>query len=133
MALSQFNNQPLHSKDFDLYHTMVIVKVPEQFKISFATLSDKNGTQADIHFDPDVDRLNFTAMENGTRVAAIDPDKAVYLQAINEQGIDVAQRYFDYSNGEIRMRLTVMPSMLTTKEEIIRQDCLCYLMEKIEL
>ncbi|MCN4144968.1 MAG: M14 family metallopeptidase [Thiohalomonas sp.] len=138
MALGHFTNQPLHAKDFDLYHTMAIVKVPEQFSISFEPLSEKTMpmkevSQADIHFDSDVDRLNFTAMENGTRMAKIDPDKAVYLQAINEQGVDVAQRYFDYSNGEIRTRLAMMPSMLTTKEEIIRQDCLCYLMERIVL
>ncbi len=132
MALEQFSSQRLHAKDFDLYHTMVIVKVPEQFSISFVPAS-RAESQADIHFDPDVDRLNFTAMANDTRMAKIDPDKAIYLQAINEQGVDVAQRYFDYSNGEIRTRLPVMPSMLTTKEEIIRQDCLCYLMERIDM
>jgi len=132
MALEQFSSQPLHTKDFDLYHTMAIVKVPEQFSISFVPASWAE-SQADIHFDPDVDRLNFTAMANDTRVAKIDPDKAIYLQAINEQGVDVAQRYFDYSNGEIRTRLSVMPSMLTTKEEIIRQDCLCYFMERIDM
>ena len=132
MALEQFSSQRLHAKDFDLYHTMVIVKVPEQFSISFVPAS-RAESQADIHFDPDVDRLNFTAMAIDTRMAKIDPDKAIYLQAINEQGVDVAQRYFDYSNGEIRTRLPVMPSMLTTKEEIIRQDCLCYLMERIDM
>ncbi|MCU7938299.1 MAG: succinylglutamate desuccinylase/aspartoacylase family protein [gamma proteobacterium symbiont of Bathyaustriella thionipta] len=128
MSLGQFSNQPLHPEDFDLYHTMVTVKVPEQFKISFAPVN-----QSDIHFESDVDRLNFTALEKGTRVAKIDPDKAIYLHAINEQGVDVASRYFDYTNGEIRTRFPVMPSMLTTKEEIIRQDCLCYLMERIEM
>lgn len=128
MTLGQFTHQALHADDFDLYHTMVIVKVPEQFKMSFTT-----NTPADIHFESDVDKLNFTALKQGTRLAAIDPDKEVYLQAINEQGVDVSQRYFDYSNGEIRMRLAVMPSMLTTKEEIIRQDCLCYLMERIDM
>jgi len=128
MTLGKFTNQPLRAEDFDLYHTMAIVKVPEQFKISFNT---KN--LADINFDADVDKLNFTALQSGGFLARIDPHKNVFLQVTNEQGIDVAQRYFDYSNGEIRTRVAVMPSMLTTKEEIIRQDCLCYLMEKIEL
>lgn len=128
MALEQFSKQPLHPEDFHLYHTMVIVKVPEQFKISFSAMP-----QADIHFEPDVDKYNFTLMDNGTRLATTNPDKRLYLQAINEQGVDVSQRYFDYSNDEIRLRLPVMPSMLTTKEEIIRQDCLCYLMERIEM
>ena len=128
MALGEFTNQPLRAEDFDLYHTMAIVKVPEQFTISFDPLNC-----SDINFDSDVDRLNFTALKHGESLAKTNPDKHVFLQAINEQGIDVAARYFDYSNGEIRTRIPVMPSMLTTTEEIIRQDCLCYLMERIEL
>ena len=127
MALEAFTTEPLKAEDFDLYHTMAIVKVPEQFKISF------NSSQADINFESDVDRLNFTAMNIGTRLARIDPQKKVFLQAIDEQGNDVAERYFNYDNGEIKIQIPVMPSMLTTKEEIIRQDCLCYMMEKIEL
>lgn len=128
MALDEFTRQPLKAEDFELYHTMAIVKVPEQFSISF------NNTDAgDIYFASDVDRLNFTALNQGECLAKIDPHKAIFLQAVNEQGEDVAARYFDYSNGKITTRIAVMPSMLTTKEEIIRQDCLCYLMEKIEL
>ncbi len=128
MALGEFTNQPMKAEDFDLYHTMAIVKVPGQFGISF---DPANIT--DINFDTDVDKLNFTALKGGEVLAKIDSGKKIFLQAVNEQGIDVAARYFDYSNGEIRTRISVMPSMLTTKEEIIRQDCLCYLMEKIEL
>lgn len=128
MALEEFNNQPLKPEDFDLYHTMAIIKVPEQFSISFDAHK-----AADINFDADVDRMNFTAVVVGQKLAQIDPDKTVYLQAIDERGRDVAQRYFNYDNGEITLQLAVMPSMLTTTEEIIRQDCLCYMMEKIEL
>ncbi len=128
MQLEQFDQQRLHAEDFDLYHTMAIVKVPEQFSLSFAPVE-----AADIHFAADVDSLNFTALDKGACLAKIKSDKAVYLQVSNEQGEDVAQRYFDYSQGEIRLRLPVMPSMLTTQEGIIRQDCLCYLMEQIEM
>jgi len=127
MNLGEFTNQPLKAEDFDLYHTMAIVKVPEELKISFDPTD-----RADINFAPDVDKLNFLALKRGELLAKINSDNEVYLQAINEQGIDVAPRYFDFSHGEIRTRIPVMPSMLTTKEEIIRQDCLCYLMEKID-
>ncbi|MCP3850798.1 MAG: peptidase M14 [Gammaproteobacteria bacterium] len=128
MSLGEFTNQPLKAEDFDLYHTMAIVKVPEKFSMSFEpTIS------SDINFKPDVDKLNFTALNEGDCIARVDSDKNVSLQVINEEGIDVVKRYFDFSDGEIRTKIPVMPSMLTTKEEIIRQDCLCYLMEKIKL
>ncbi|MDX2506829.1 MAG: M14 family metallopeptidase [Gammaproteobacteria bacterium] len=128
MALSEFSNQRLKAADFDLYHTMAIIKVPEQFKISF-----NSTTPSDINFAADVDRLNFTALDAGARLARINSHKDIFLQAIDEQGRDVAQRYFSYEDGEIRTQIPVMPSMLTTREEIIRQDCLCYMMEKIDL
>jgi len=128
MALEEFTNQALRPEDFDLYHTMAIIKVPEQFKISF-----NSDAAADINFAADVDRLNFTALSVGEPLARINPDKDIFLQAIDEQGRDVAQRYFNYENGEISTQIPVMPSMLTTREEIIRQDCLCYMMERIEL
>ena len=38
-------------------------------------------------------------------------------------------QYITYRNGEIRLRQPVVPSMLTTSEDMIYQDCLGYLME----
>ncbi len=127
MQLEQFDNKALHPEDFELYHTMAIIKVPETAGISFNAQKPE-----DITFAADIDNLNFTALEAGTRLADIHSENSNLL-AIDEQGQDVAERYFSYDNGEIRTRIPLMPSMLTTKEEIIRQDCLCYMMEKIEI
>ncbi len=127
MQLELFDNKALHPEDFDLYHTMAIIKVPETVGISFNAQKPE-----DITFAADIDSLNFTALEAGTRLADIHSENSNLL-AIDEQGQDVADRYFSYDNGEIRTRIPLMPSMLTTKEEIIRQDCLCYMMEKIEI
>jgi hypothetical protein len=52
------------------------------------------------------------------------------LQAKDEQGQDVSDRYFLLADGEVRLRQGVMPSMLTRNQEVIRQDCLGYLMER---
>lgn len=128
MSLKAFDHQRLKNEDFDLYHTMAIIKVPSEFSISF----DDN-SESDINFAHDVDRLNFTLMDIGAPLAQIDPQKKIYLQAIDEQGKDVADRYFSFDEGIIKTQIPVMPSMLTTKEEIIRQDCLCYMMERIAL
>jgi hypothetical protein len=35
--------------------------------------------------------------------------------------------------GELLTRRVVMPSMLTLDERVIRQDCLCYLMERFPI
>ena len=48
----------------------------------------------------------------------------------DESGSDVRERFFIIEEGRLCLRAPVMPSMLTTNSEVIRQDCLCYLMER---
>jgi hypothetical protein len=53
------------------------------------------------------------------------------LLVLDEDGREVTERYFEIRRGELRTRRPVMPSMLTLDEQVIRQDCLCYLMERL--
>jgi len=53
--------------------------------------------------------------------------------ALAEDGRDVTQDYFSVLNGELLLSRGAMPSMLTLNERVIRQDCLCYLMERYAL
>ena len=53
------------------------------------------------------------------------------LQALDDSGEDIGDRLFDYRKDEIKLRRPLMPAMLTRDERVIRQDCLCYLMERI--
>jgi hypothetical protein len=91
------------------------------------SFSDKG---ADLLFPPDLDHMNFRELPARTQLARVGSDGA-RLEAWNEQGEDVAERYFEHENGTLFTRLPVMPSMLTLNEEVIRQDCLCYLMERL--
>lgn len=131
MALENFDQQPLRDEDFDLYHTMAIIKIAPEFEFGFMPVNGIDCSQYDICFEDNIDRLNFTAVEAGQLLARIREDKPIKLQAVDEQGNDVSERYFDYSKGEIRTKIPLMPSMLTMNKAIVRQDCLCYMMEKI--
>ena len=53
------------------------------------------------------------------------------LQALDERGEDIGDHLFDHHQNEITLRRRLMPAMLTRDERVIRQDCLCYLMERI--
>ena len=50
---------------------------------------------------------------------------------MTDNGEDIGARLFDYRHGGIAPRQPLMPAMLTRDERVIRQDCLCYLMERI--
>jgi hypothetical protein len=54
------------------------------------------------------------------------------LLAFDDGGLDVAANYFAVRDGDLLTRQPVMPAMLTRNERIIRQDCLCYLMERLQ-
>ena len=127
LKMSAIPDHPVAPHDVDLYHTRAIVTVPSEFSFSC------NGGESDIRFVENIDRFNFTELETGTRFASLRPGSRSRLIARNEEGEEVSERYFYFENGGIRTRLPFMPSMLTRDERIIRQDCLCYIMERYPL
>ena len=52
------------------------------------------------------------------------------LEVRDETNHDVSERFLEHSEGAIRLRQPVMPSMLTCNERVIRQYCLGYFMER---
>ena len=123
LHLSQHPEHPVASQDIDLFHTVATVKVPPSVAFSF------DGAVADIRFVADLEYLNFRELPAGTVFGEV-ADGDIPLDVRDERGEDVARRFFEVADGMLRTRCAVMPSMLTTDETVIRQDCLCYLMER---
>ncbi len=124
LHLDHFPDHAVADADYELYHTVAIVKVPATTTFGFCD----EGT--DLLFPPDLDHMNFRELPAQTQLARVGGDEA-RLEVWNEQGEDVAERYFIRENGALYTRFPVMPSMLTLNEAVIRQDCLCYLMERL--
>ncbi len=126
LNLDSFDDLPDSAiADIDLFHTVAIVKVPEHLNFSFTADSHD-----DITFPVEMDRLNFCELVIGTSFGKVNNNQA-YLSALNEEGEEKGDRYFQIQNGEITLKASVMPSMITLDKNIIRQDCLCYLMERL--
>ncbi|MCW8917816.1 MAG: M14 family metallopeptidase [Gammaproteobacteria bacterium] len=124
LHLDHFPEHPVSAHDYDLFHTVATVKVPESVTFGFG---DEGG---ELAFTPDLDHLNFRELPGGTLLARLHSE-AARLQAWDESGRDVAERFFVRDNSGLKTRLPLMPSMLTLNAEVIRQDCLCYLMERL--
>ncbi len=127
LKLAAIPGHPVAHCDIDLFHTVAVVKIPRDISFGFGA------TATDIQFIEDLDRLNFSELLAGTVLGYSNVDKAVRLEVRDEQGREVNQRYFSYNDGMICTRTAVMPSMLTLDSQVIRQDCLCYLMERLPL
>ena len=136
LKLSRITPRPVSAHDIDLFHTRAIVKVPPEFSFKFddnGAVSDNDNAgddDADIIFVRDADHYNFRELPAGALLGRVRPGSAGRLNVTDETGEDVSERYFTFTDGEIRTNAPVMPSMLTLDLLNIRQDCFCYLMER---
>ena len=127
LHLAEIPEHPIAEHDIDLFHTVATVKVPEQFSFGFGE------HEHEILFEDDLDHLNFRELKQGTRVGRVAGEGAARLQVLDNEKRDVSDQFFSYEDNEIRTARPVMPSMLTLDERVIRQDCLCYLMERYRI
>lgn len=126
LHLSAFPEHPVAAHDIDLFHTVGTVQVPHTVDFGFGE------TGADLMLDPSLDHMNFRELEPGTplgttRLAMLP------LSMTDEAGREVAAHYFELRRGRLLTRRRLMPSMLTLDARVIRQDCLCYVMERLPL
>ncbi len=126
LHLTELSSNPVHNQDIDLFHTVAQVKIKPDYNFSFQQ------PDADLLLSQDIERMNFTEISAGTQFGTIN-NSHLPLMAQDEQGNDVTKKFFAVDNKELHVTRSTMPSMLTLDERVIRQDCLCYLMERISL
>lgn len=125
LHLQDFPSHDVAEHDIDIFHTVATVKVVEGVDFGI------ENSAAKLNFIGNLDRLNFQELSAGTILAHVNCGDIACLEAINEDGDNVVDEYFSYEKGLLCFSTPLMPSMLTLDEQIIRQDCLCYLMERL--
>lgn len=125
LHLAELPAHPVAAHDIDLFHTVAIVTVPPMVSFGFGE------ADTELRLLGDLDYLNFRELPAGTLLGWARTGSPAGLAAHNEAGEDVSARYFIRDGGEIRTARRVMPSMLTLDTRVIRQDCLCYFMERL--
>lgn len=126
LHLSAFPEHAVAPHDLDLFHTVGTVKVAGTVSFGF------DAADLDLQFEAALDHMNFRELEAGTRFGRTRLN-CLPLQVTDEDGRDVSSRFFRLRGGELLTRRRLMPSMLTRDARVIRQDCLCYLMERLML
>lgn len=123
LHLDHFPDSEHAVHDIEVYHTVATVKVPAKISLAFGEQS--TGVSFPAHFE----EWNFRELTTGTRFAHSSA-AGMPLDVTDENGKDIAADMFMRSGNELLLRRAVMPAMITLNETVIRQDCLCYLMEK---
>ncbi len=125
--LSEIPRHPVVDHDIHLFHTVAQVKLVEEVTFSF------EDEDVDIVFSDDLDHLNFREIPAGTVFGTVRENDKKVLAVTNENGFDVTSTYVEVTEGRLAISKSLMPSMLTLDDRVIRQDCLCYLMERLSL
>jgi succinylglutamate desuccinylase len=127
LNLTELPDHPVHQQDVDLFHTVAQVCIKEEIDFSF------HDESVDLQLSEDIEQLNFTEIATGTMLGQINDIEQLPVVAKDENGNDVSDQFFFIQHGNLTIKRPTMPSMLTLNEKVIRQDCLCYLMERIHL
>ncbi len=127
LHLSKLTDQTVLAQDIDVYHTVAQVKINKGINFSF------DNPDAPLLLDKDLERMNFTEIPAGTQLGRVFDHSTMPVSAINNNGKLVTDKFFSLIDNRLQLNKNTMPSMLTLDERVIKQDCLCYLMEKINL
>lgn len=129
LHLTEIPSHPVRHQDIDLYHTVAQVKIGESINFSF------HQANADLLLDKDLECMNFNEIPAGTIWGKVNNNKTAELPilAMDENGDNVSSDFFSVCDNELQINRKTMPSMLTLDEHVIKQDCLCYLMERVQL
>jgi len=112
-------------EDIELFQMVATVNIAPQHSFSFAP------DGSDVVLRQDLDQLNFRELPPGTRFGSVNTDSSSTLLVRSHDESDQFEHWFETRNGEILTGRPMMPAMLTTDERVIRQDCLCHLLERI--
>lgn len=124
LHLQSFPTHAFPGDDMDLFHTVATVKVCEDTTFGFGPGPEM------LKFDPALDQLNFRELDPGTSFGLVEGNSLFGLKVMNGIGQNVTENYFALRGHALVTKRPLMPAMLTCDTRIIRQDCLCYLMER---
>ncbi|MFU8816640.1 MAG: succinylglutamate desuccinylase/aspartoacylase family protein [Pseudomonadales bacterium] len=113
----------------ELYRAEVRVHVADEAPFSFAG----DGLDTPLVLTSGVEGVNFHPLAAGTEFGAANSPVAQLLRVLDANHQDVTDSYFERRDGSIVLRQPVVPAMYTTDPLVIRQDCLCYFMKRMEL
>ncbi len=127
LHLDQLPDHAVNSHEFDLYHTVAIVKMCADISFGF------DEDDYDLALDHRIEDCNFTVLPEGYHFGRVNNGLAQTLDIRDEQGNEVTEQYFHVEDGILKTRREIIPAMITVNADVIRKDCFFYIMEPYPL
>jgi hypothetical protein len=117
---------------FSLFRTRVRVHIQDEVSFRFEG-DDASEDPTPLVLTGGVEAVNFHVLGRGTVFGAsqLAVDRVFKVLDVNHR--DVTDEYFEHDGEAILLKADVVPAMYTTDPYVVRQDCLCYFMERMAL
>lgn len=124
MRLEAFQTVPPPPKQLQVYQTIGRVIILPEVSFGFGE------TEAQLALPDDLEAMNFRPMPAGAPWAS-SALQGMPLAVLDEHGNDLTAQFFHREGEKLCLSQQVVPSMITHDKDVIRQDCLGYLMKPI--
>ncbi|MFT7879096.1 MAG: M14 family metallopeptidase [Sulfurimonas sp.] len=124
MHMDHFPEKALPEHDLQLVHNSAVLKIAEGVTFGF----EEEKRDYALTLMDNFDRHNFTRLEAGEIFAHTTITKPII--ATLEDGTDITDDIISNENGALSLKRPLMPAMITLDKKIIKQDCLCYLLQE---
>lgn len=125
LRLDEIPDETPGADALEVFESRALVFIPDNVRFAFG-----NDPDADLCLRPRIDRWNFVELPAGTVFGHTRGDYWP-VRALAPDGREITAELFELRAGELRLRRALMPGLLTGDAEVIRQDCLCHLMEQL--
>ncbi len=118
------HDQP--ASDTSIFETVGRIVLKEEFHKDFGF--SENGHK--LNFPENFERLNFGELLPGNSFASFSALKQPFV-VLDNQDNDIFDTYFKIENNELIIKEKVIPSMFTKNIDVIKKDCLGYIMKQV--
>ncbi len=122
LTLDGLPDKPPAREALHLVESHLSMEIPEEISFEFDLDAD-----ADLCFEPDIENRNFTLVDPQQVFGYTRVERPVLIT--DTDGHDVTDQIVRIEDGKLYLNNTMMPAMITRDKLVVRQDCLCHLMQ----
>ena len=129
MALSEVPEDP--GDDLKMHRSLGRIHIMDEVEFDFTDdVPIEKQESEDLVLTSGVEAVNFHEIPQGFRFGVSHKPLAETVRVLDPAHRDITAEFLEtLDDGTIVLRKPAIPAMFTTDHAVIRQDCLCYLME----
>jgi succinylglutamate desuccinylase len=127
LHLPEIPQKLLCDEDIDLFENFATMRIVDGVDFGFGD------PHKELSLLSNWEQYNFSEVPAGTRLADVASKQWPLLSLTSNDGEELFDEFFDRKDNVIVSKRNLRPSMFTCNIDVIKKDCLCYLMGRIRM